>query len=62
MPEQKENKSKNQSSGYLLILIGIIGLVIKFIGEPNWNTIGIIKIVIPISAIVFGIWTVFKKK
>ena len=62
MTEQKEKKQNNQTSGYFLIALGVIGIVLRFIGGNVWTTVGIIKFVISIAVIGVGLWTILKKK
>ncbi len=62
MEEQKEKKSNNNKVvGYLMIVLGIVGIVSRFIGEPNWTNFNILKLVFSILVLAYGVWTVVKK-
>ena len=60
MTEQKEKNQK--TSGYFLIAAGVIGIATRFIGGTNWSTVGIVKLVVSILVLAYGLWIVFMKK
>jgi len=63
MSEQKEKKQPDKFLGYALIALGILGAIGKITTHQNgWNVGSIIKLGLIIGALVYGIWTVLKKK
>ncbi len=61
-PQQPEKKPFNNYSGYLLIVLGVVGIVTRFVGDSSWNNVGILKLVVSIIVLLYGLWTVFFRK
>lgn len=61
-PQQPQKKPVNNYSGYLLIVLGIVGIVTRFVGDSNWNNVGILKLIVSIIVLLYGLWTVFFRK
>jgi hypothetical protein len=63
-PTQQEPSPKKPTnfSGYLLIVLGIVGITSRFIGTPNWSNAGILKLVVSIVVLIYGIYSVFIRK
>lgn len=44
MTDQKEKKQTNPTSGYLLMIVGAIGIAMFVLRGSEWNTIRIVKL------------------
>ena len=57
-----EEKAPKKTTGYFLIAAGVIGIAMRFTGASPWSTVSIVKLVVSIAVLGFGLWTVLKKK
>ena len=62
MTEENKKKQGNPNLGYFLIVLGIIGLSTRFIGNSGWTTVAMVKMGVSIAAIAVGGWILSTKK
>ncbi len=63
MTEQK--KQPSPTTGYFLIIAGILGLAARLFissGTSSWGVVAIIKLVVSVSVLILGIVTVLKNR
>lgn len=61
----EKRRRNNKTTGIVLIVLGLIGLSLRFIfGNHNdeWRTVDVIKIVVSIVIIIYGVYTVYKNR
>ncbi len=62
MAEQKNKKPGIAGVGYFLIIGGIVGIVTRFVGGFQTDTISLIKLGVSVVILIYGITTFFRKK
>ena len=60
MEEQKEKKQANPTSGYLLMIVGVIRVVLFVIRGSEWNVVRIVKLAFSVVVIAYGLWVVIR--
>jgi hypothetical protein len=64
--EQDKKRKNNRITGMVLILLGVIGLSLRFVFNNNnnaeWRTVDILKLGVSIAIIVYGVYTVYKNR
>lgn len=62
MAEQIDKKQPNSSSGYFLVIAGVVGVATRFIGGFSFGTVSLIKFGLAIVVLVYGLILILRKK
>jgi nitrate reductase gamma subunit len=64
--EQEKKRRNNRTTGIILIVLGVIGLSLRFVFNRNdnteWRTVDIIKLVVSVLIIIYGAYTIYKNR
>ena len=64
--EQEKKRRNNRTTGIILIVLGVIGLSLRFVfgnnNDAEWRTVDILKLVLSVLIIIYGAYTIYKNR